>query len=144
MSTFPSRADGPRRMWLPAVLSALVACATKAVSPSAAAPPETSARAASSAMSKDEAYALRRSRVDVIEELHRHARNVEPLASTPFAKRFVTSAAALQHVTPRLVYHTPDMKRAFTAAEAALLPAAERQPLKELKVDDEYYYYTRY
>ena len=79
-----------------------------------------------------------------LDQIQHDARALDPLVTTPFAHRFLAAAAALPHVTTRLVYKTKDKKRWFTAKEAAALAPNERAALDEVKDDEELYYNTKY
>jgi SAM-dependent methyltransferase len=79
-----------------------------------------------------------------LHKLRGDARALRPLVRSPWVRRFLDSTEHLPAITPRRLYHDKKRTQYFTEAEARRLPAHERKKLRVLKVDEEYYYSTRY
>jgi SAM-dependent methyltransferase len=87
---------------------------------------------------------LRPERGGYLHKLRRDSRALTPLVRSPWVRRFLDATRHLPKITPRRLYHDPERTQYFTEAEARRLPDPVRKKLRELKVDEEYYYSTRY
>jgi hypothetical protein len=76
----------------------------------------------------------------VLQMMKRQAAAYGPQVKAPWVRELLGALAALPHRPTEVFYRTADRTRAFTEAEAAKLPAAERAALERKEMgDDEYY-----
>ncbi len=80
-----------------------------------------------------------------VERLVRDARALEPVVTSPFAKRFVAAAALLPRVSPRTLHYDATKTRYVTHPAYEALSTQERALYPETTtIDEEGYYSTRY
>lgn len=79
-----------------------------------------------------------------VERMIADAERLMPTVKSDPAKLFLARAGTLPKIAPRTIYRTADKTRAFTEAEAAALPEADRSALLKLVADEELYYTTTY
>ncbi len=73
------------------------------------------------------------------------ARRVMPLVKSAFARLFLASAAALPAVAgPRTVWFDRAAVKAYAGAEADALTDEQRAAMREMTLDERFYYLTRY
>ena len=79
-----------------------------------------------------------------LETLRRDARALEPLATSPLARAFLSATALQPPVAPRVVWTDETTREAWSDADAAKLPPARRATLKRRELDASFYWETRY
>ena len=77
-------------------------------------------------------------------QLQAEARSLAPLVRTPLAREFLAMVPRLPSVQPRTIYRDSARTRAWTAREAEALPDSVRARLVPRKLDEKFYYDTRY
>lgn len=81
----------------------------------------------------------------MVKQLQEEAKSLRPLLTSELARAFVDATSALPQIEPREpLFIEPGTRRAFTRAEAAALPEAQRATLRERVIDEAFYYATRY
>ena len=79
-----------------------------------------------------------------VERIQGDAKQLAPLVSAPFTRRFLEATRDLPHVASRTLYRDADKSHYYTAREAAALPEATRRALVAQPADEGVYYETRY
>lgn len=79
----------------------------------------------------------------VVREIADQAEAVLPMIETPAAQGFLAAALRLPHIEPRTLWRTED-NRYLTRKEMEALGESERAALKEVTLDERFYYMTRY
>jgi len=80
----------------------------------------------------------------VLQRLADEAEDLQPLAQSPLARRFLDATRALPPVSSRIVYVNEVTREYFSAAGKSSLPAAAQKKLAEVQLDEYRYYYTKY
>ncbi|MGD9690627.1 MAG: hypothetical protein AB7K52_13160 [Phycisphaerales bacterium] len=80
----------------------------------------------------------------MLETLRRDARRIEPLVTSDTARRFLGAALSLPTVPKRTIYYDRTSRSAISKDEAEALPPDRREKVREIVVDETYYYTTRY
>jgi hypothetical protein len=75
-----------------------------------------------------------------LDTIRDEASRLEPLARSPWVKRFLRATAELPAVAPRVFFRTADRARWWTEKDALALPEAERAALQRVEVGDDVYY----
>lgn len=76
--------------------------------------------------------------------LRTDAAALRPLVRTPLARAFLDATALLQNVPPRTIWRDSSRTHAWSDAEAQALPAEARAALTSRKLDESFYWTTRY
>ena len=83
-------------------------------------------------------------RDSVLEQIHKDAAVLIPHLRAAWVHRFLLATSELPPIEPRTVYHDSTRTRYWTATEAAALPDSEKSKLVQRRLDEEFYYTTRY
>jgi SAM-dependent methyltransferase len=79
-----------------------------------------------------------------LEQFHAEAQALRPLVESPLASRFLDAVDTLPTIAPRTIAFDPEKKAYLTSRALSALPEDRRTSLREIKVDDNLYYQTRY
>lgn len=80
----------------------------------------------------------------VLQRLVDEAEALRPLAQSSMTRQFLDATRALPAVAPRIVFLNELTREYFSAAGKAALPAATRNKLAEVHLDEYRYYFTKY
>lgn len=83
-------------------------------------------------------------RTPALQQLANEAAALMPLVISDLAKRFLRATDALPLVAVRSTLRDDNTREFFSPAEAAALPAARREKLAKLELDEYRYYFTKY
>ena len=72
------------------------------------------------------------------------AAKLRPLVTTPIARQFLESVNNLPEIDTRVVYYDKENRKALSEQQAAKLPADQLSAYQRMKIDEHYYYTTRY
>jgi len=83
-------------------------------------------------------------RDSVLEQIQKDATALLPQVKAAWVRRFLLATSTLPSIEPRTVYHDSARTRYWTVAEVAALSDSDRSKLVERRLDEEFYYTTRY
>ncbi len=83
-------------------------------------------------------------RTAALQRLVDEAAALMPLATSDLAKRFLRATDGLPSVATRTAFRDDNTREFFSPTEATALPAARREKLAALELDEYRYYFTKY
>lgn len=82
--------------------------------------------------------------LSAVAELHREATALKPLVKSRLARDFLDATTKLPRIAPRKLLHDSTRTHYYTPADASMLPDSVQARLLERRLDEGFYYYTRY
>src|SRR2546428_8252347 len=83
-------------------------------------------------------------RDSVLEQIQKDATALLPQVQAAWVRRFLLATSTLPSIEPRTVHHGSARTRYWAVAEVAALSDSDRSKLVERRLDEEFYYTTRY
>src|SRR5262245_21048977 len=77
-------------------------------------------------------------------QIRTDAKTLEPLVHSRLARSWLGTVKDLQTITTRTVYRDETNKKYYSKSQGDKLDHTRRAALKEIKLDEGFYYYTKY